>query len=106
MTVPPETCPAQECLPTRTFSEVIDATKDLPDGNRTATLLLLSQVNVDFWRMKRKEQVLMLLNDTKEMGVSQNVIAAIMLISNALVTKFKHQRQEHPDDLYRKRGRP
>ena len=106
MSDPPKTCPAQESLPPRTYCEAIDATKDLPDGNQTATLLLLSQMSVDFWGRKRKEQVLILLDDMKEMGVAQSDIATVMGVSNALVTKYKHQRQEHPDDLFRKPGRP
>ena len=104
MSDPPKTCPAQESLPPRTYCEAIDATKDLPDGNQTATLLLLSQMSVNFWARKRKEQVLILLDDMKEMGVAQSDIATVMGVSNALVTKYKHQRQEHPDDLFRKLG--
>ena len=101
-----KTCPAQECLPPRTYGEAIEASKDLQDGNQTATLLILSQMNVDFWVLKRKEQVLGLLDNMKEMGVTQSDIATVMGVSNALVTKYKHQRQEHPDDLFRKPGRP
>ena len=101
-----KTCPAQECLPPRTYGEAIEASKDLPDGNQTATLLLLSQMSVDFWGLKRKEQVLRLLDNMKEMGVTQSDIATVMGVSNALVTKYKHQLQEHPDDLFRKPGRP
>ena len=56
--------------------------------------------------MKKKEKVLRLLDNMKEMGVTQSDIATVMGVSNALVTKYKHQRQEHPEDLFRKPGRP
>ena len=98
--------PSPGVSPPRTYGEAIEASNDLQDGNQTATLLLLSQMNVDFLGLKRKEQVLRLLDYIKEMEVTRSDIATVMGVSNELVTKYKHQRQEHPDDLFRKPGRP
>ena len=67
---------------------------------------LIARMDEDFWDVPRKEQILMLLINRDGLKVTQTSIAEVMDVANSLVTKIKHYYEEHPDEVFKRRGRP
>ena len=48
----------------------------------------------------------MLLTNMEGLKVTQTSIAQVMDVANSLVTRIKHYLEEHPDEVFKMRGRP
>ena len=92
-------------LPPRTFWEVYGTIERLREPAKTGMLALVDKMDEDFWDKPRREQILELLN-MRGMRVTQTNIAAVMDVANSLVTRIKRYQEDHPDEVFRMRGRP
>ena len=93
-------------LPPRKFHEVYDAIGRLKEGARKDMYTLIARMDEDFWDVPRKEQILMLLINMDGLKVTQTSIADVMEVSNGLVTRIKRYSEDHPDEVFKMRGRP
>ena len=98
--------PSQESLPPRKKVEALEAVSLLPDDKKTAMLMLLGQMEDRFWQMKRKEQFLTLLEQSRGTGVKQKDITAVLAMSNTSATRYKRQHDQDPENIFPLPGRP
>ena len=93
-------------LPPRKFHEVYPAIEGLKQSAQRDMHILVARMDEDFWDVPRKEQILMLLINRDGLKVTQTSIAEVMDVANSLVTKIKHYYEEHPDEVFKRRGLP
>ena len=98
--------PSQESLAPRKKEDAFEAVSLLPDDKKTTMLMLLGQMDVSFWQMKRKEQFLALLERSRGTGIKQKDITAVLAMSNTSATRYKRQHDQHPENLFPLPGRP
>ena len=75
-------------LPPRNFWEVYDDIEKLPEPTKEAMKDLICRVDDDFWDKPRREQILELLINRDGLNVTQKVIAKVMRVDEALVTRI------------------
>ena len=93
-------------LPPKNFEEVHRAIARLKESAQRDMYVLVARMDEDFYDLSRKEQILMLLTNTEGLKVTQTSIADVMEVSNGLVTRIKRYYEDHPDEVFKMRGRP
>ena len=93
-------------LPPRSFWDVRDAIEKLKEPAKDAMAALIARMDEGFWDMSRREQVLQLLLNKDEFHVSQRNISRVMNVVDSRVSTIKRYYEDHPDEVFRMRGRP
>ena len=77
--------------PPRKRDDAFKAAEELSDPGRTSILQFLSGVDVDFWKLQRKEQISKLLEHLDGTDTTQKDISKVMGVSEKTVSKTKYQ---------------
>ena len=93
-------------LPPRTFWEVYEDIERLPEPTKERMKDLICRADDDLLDKPRREQVLELLISRDGLNITQKDIAKVLRVDEALVTRIKHNHQEHPNNVFRQVGRP
>ena len=84
----------------------LEALQLLIEPKKTEMTLVLAQMGHWFWDAKRREQVVALLDGIIGTTLTQKDIACVMGVTEMTVVRYKRRREEHPDDLHPRIGRP
>ena len=93
-------------MPPRTMWDVYDDIEKLPEASQNGMIDMVNMMDREFWDKPQREQVLNLVANMDGYNVTQKDIAKLMKVSESMVTRIKHYYQEHPDNVFRKVGRP
>ena len=93
-------------LPPRQFHRVYPAIEGLKQTAQRDMHILVARMDEYFYDLPRKEQTLELLTNMEGLRVTKTSIAEVMEVSNGLVTRIKRYYEDHPEEVFKMRGRP